>query len=203
VLKSAIAGIEGSAEAEESEVHEPKPHLHGTVHHWPDAGLAFWGHQPPKAKLNLGLDHPGCIHPRPQGREPDAVRAETEKDMEALRRRLTESGVPSAQTARKTDTSFESPRSGRAGRRAQQAGQRLSLRPRWDWSRQGGAFLFTMTAANERSIRDMAVNQALQTIRNAIDQFGVSEPVIARQGVDSDRSWSSSRASTTRSASSG
>ena len=32
--------------------------------------------------------------------------------------------------------------------------------------------------------KDKAVAQALETIRNRIDQFGVSEPVIARQGAD-------------------
>ncbi len=32
------------------------------------------------------------------------------------------------------------------------------------------------------SIRENAVNQALETIRNRIDQFGVSEPVIVKQG---------------------
>lgn len=32
------------------------------------------------------------------------------------------------------------------------------------------------------SIKDNAVNQALETIRNRIDQFGVSEPVIVKQG---------------------
>ena len=33
-------------------------------------------------------------------------------------------------------------------------------------------------------IKDMAVRQALETIRNRIDQFGVSEPDIRRQGAD-------------------
>ena len=33
----------------------------------------------------------------------------------------------------------------------------------------------------------LAVNQALQTINNRVDEFGVAEPVIARQGIGSDR----------------
>ncbi len=36
--------------------------------------------------------------------------------------------------------------------------------------------------AEETHIKDMAVRQALETIRNRIDQFGVSEPDIRRQG---------------------
>jgi preprotein translocase subunit SecD len=57
----------------------------------------------------------------------------------------------------------------------------------WDWSRRSGKLLFEMSAANERSIRESSVNQALQTIRNRVDQFGVAEPLIARQGLDSER----------------
>jgi preprotein translocase subunit SecD len=41
------------------------------------------------------------------------------------------------------------------------------------------------------SIKENAVNQALETIRNRIDQFGVSEPVIVKQGRT--RYWCSSR----------
>jgi preprotein translocase subunit SecD len=36
-----------------------------------------------------------------------------------------------------------------------------------------------------RSLRDYAVDQSLETIRNRIDQFGVSEPVIQREGQTS------------------
>ncbi len=43
---------------------------------------------------------------------------------------------------------------------------------------------FFLTLSNEelRSLRDYAVDQSLETIRNRIDQFGVSEPTIVRQG---------------------
>lgn len=44
----------------------------------------------------------------------------------------------------------------------------------------------TLTLASERveQINKNAVDQALEIIRNRIDQFGVSEPVILRQGLD-------------------
>jgi preprotein translocase subunit SecD len=38
-----------------------------------------------------------------------------------------------------------------------------------------------------RAIKDIAVRQGLETIRNRIDQFGVAEPVIQRQGMEGDR----------------
>ena len=42
--------------------------------------------------------------------------------------------------------------------------------------------LLTLSKEELRSLRDYAVDQSLETIRNRIDQFGVSEPIIQRQG---------------------
>jgi preprotein translocase subunit SecD len=48
----------------------------------------------------------------------------------------------------------------------------------------GGSTEFFLALSKEemRSLRDYAVDQSLETIRNRIDQFGVSEPIIQRQG---------------------
>jgi preprotein translocase subunit SecD len=43
-------------------------------------------------------------------------------------------------------------------------------------------FILTLSKEEMRSLRDYAVDQSLETIRNRIDQFGVSEPTIQRQG---------------------
>ena len=43
-------------------------------------------------------------------------------------------------------------------------------------------FVLTLNKEEMRSLRDFAVDQSLETIRNRIDQFGVSEPIIQRQG---------------------
>ncbi len=42
----------------------------------------------------------------------------------------------------------------------------------------------TLSKEEEQFIRDHAVEQSLEIIRNRIDQFGVAEPVIVRQGED-------------------
>jgi preprotein translocase subunit SecD len=50
-----------------------------------------------------------------------------------------------------------------------------------------GGFVALDLLMNEKDAqdrKDKAVQQALETIRNRIDQFGVSEPVIQREGVD-------------------
>ena len=48
----------------------------------------------------------------------------------------------------------------------------------------GGMTEFFLSLSKEelRGLRDYAVDQSLETIRNRIDQFGVSEPIIQRQG---------------------
>ncbi len=42
----------------------------------------------------------------------------------------------------------------------------------------------TLSPKEIKEIEDMAVNQSLETIRNRIDQFGVAEPSIQRQGTN-------------------
>jgi preprotein translocase subunit SecD len=41
---------------------------------------------------------------------------------------------------------------------------------------------FTLTKSERRRIEEYAVSQGLETIRNRVDEFGVSEPTIQRQG---------------------
>jgi len=46
----------------------------------------------------------------------------------------------------------------------------------------GTDFFMTLSKEELRSLREYAIDQSLETIRNRIDQFGVSEPIIQRQG---------------------
>ncbi len=150
------------------------------------AALAVFAAYPLKEKINLGLDLQGGIHLVLQVQTQDAVRAETDKDMEVLAREAADDGMPGVTTRKTSDTSFEV-----AGVPADkgEAFEKVAsdYLPGWDRTLSGAAWSFRMRAVNEKAIRDGAVNQALQTIRNRVDQFGVSEPVISRQGMDSDR----------------
>ncbi|MCK4837902.1 MAG: protein translocase subunit SecD [Desulfobulbaceae bacterium] len=44
--------------------------------------------------------------------------------------------------------------------------------------------ILSLTESKINYIKDNAVNQSLEIVRNRIDQFGVAEPVIIRQGAD-------------------
>ncbi len=48
----------------------------------------------------------------------------------------------------------------------------------------GGRLVYTILERERGRIKEWAVSQALETIRNRIDKFGVREPIIQRQGKD-------------------
>ena len=147
------------------------------------AALSVFAAYPPKDKLNLGLDLQGGIHLVLKVETQDAVRAETDKDMEVLRREIADNGVSSVATSRISDTSFDV-----TGVAAEQeavlnkAANDFLTAQRWDWKREGSRTVFAMTSLNERNVRNLAVEQAKLTIDNRVNQYGVAEPSITRQG---------------------
>ncbi len=52
-------------------------------------------------------------------------------------------------------------------------------------STEGGGIRFDLglTKVDERNLRELALEQSLETIRNRVDQFGVAEPTIQKQGT--------------------
>jgi len=50
-----------------------------------------------------------------------------------------------------------------------------------------GEAILKIVPAQESEIRDQAVKQALEILRNRIDEFGLTEPVVQRQGLKGDK----------------
>jgi len=150
------------------------------------AAAAAYRVWPPKDNINLGLDLQGGIHLVLRVETDDAVKAETDKDIEILEREAKDVGLSNLTIHRTSDTGFEV--SGFAPEREDSLAKIASeWLTGWQHSSSDGAMRFSMRASNESAIRDSAVNQALQTIDNRINQFGVTEPLIARQGLNSNR----------------
>jgi preprotein translocase subunit SecD len=138
-------------------------------------------------KINLGLDLRGGMYLVLEVQTDDAIDAELDRAAEliveqtaaegltgvAVRRgegrSLIVSGVP--QTAETTIN--------RIG--ADYLGEQA-----WSWSFRGDEMDFEMAPSFAEETRRMAVRQALQTIDNRVNEFGVAEPVIAQIG-SSDR----------------
>jgi preprotein translocase subunit SecD len=137
--------------------------------------------------INLGLDLSGGIHLVLQVHTEDAIKAELDDAALRLKSRAEEKNVTLG------DTSVD-PEARRFTVAVPGGVDRSALReladdylPEYDVNAGGESWAFSFKPNVERNIRDLAVRQALETIRNRVDQFGVAEPVIQRQGIESDR----------------
>lgn len=158
---------------------------------------------PPEESVNLGLDLQGGMHLVLQVQTQDALRSETTNDMDRFIARLKDEGVTGAQGTRAGADQVEEAQGTEevpaqaeftiSGLKADEfeiarTVHRDYFPNRWDYRREGDTVVLTMTDPARRQVRQQAVDQALRTIRNRIDEYGVSEPVIQRQGLaDSDR----------------
>jgi preprotein translocase subunit SecD len=138
--------------------------------------LSIWFAYPLDKKINLGLDLQGGMHLVLQVKTEDALRAETESDMQHLVQEAQDEGL-TLSPRRTGDSAFEV-----AGLAPDAKGRVTEIAhreiPDWDVSDQPERLLLTRTGQATKTIRDLAVTQAVQTIRNRVDAFGVAEPVI-------------------------
>ena len=148
---------------------------------------------PPSKKVTLGLDLQGGMHLVMQVKTDDALRTEADADMDNLVSALKELGMTGVAASRVGDASSDLTRFRLTGVPADQVQEARSkaddyFGPRWSMNASGDGYLMAMDEAAKREIREQTVDQALRTIRKRIDEFGLSEPVIQRQGFsDSDR----------------
>ncbi len=136
--------------------------------------------------IRLGLDLRGGIHLLLEVLTDDALRAEAEKDIDTLLQELAEQDVEGVSGATETPSRFRVSGLPPASDSLLPTIIEDSL-PFWNWRRSGEEVIFERRADEVTTIREQAIDQALQTIRNRVDEFGVAEPVIQRQGLGSNR----------------
>ena len=136
--------------------------------------------------IRLGLDLRGGIHLVLEVLTDDALRAEAQKDVDGLVQDLEEKGAPGVTGLVESPVRFRL-----SGLTADQDDLLPTIIeetiPYWDWRRSGEDVVFDRRPDEVNNIREQAINQAQQTIRNRVDEFGVAEPVIQRQGLGSNR----------------
>jgi preprotein translocase subunit SecD len=134
-----------------------------------------------KKAIKLGLDLRGGIHLVLQVNTADAVKAERDDAVETLKSETKEAGIGAVDLP--TDTSFSVEVTAQTDQAKLEEAVKRFL-PDWTYSSGGGKWTFALKDASRRVIEDNAVAQAVETIRNRVDEFGVAEPLIARQGAD-------------------
>jgi preprotein translocase subunit SecD len=164
--------------------------------------LIFFGNEPGKSydamkqggwkaglqqNIHLGLDLKGGTHLILQVQVNDAVSAESDRAMERLRDNLRTHNVPYAELSKPDPVNAPDrlvlkgvpPENGgdlRSIVNDQLATYDLASGPENSW-------VLSMKPNELTAIRNNAVSQAIETIRNRIDQLGVSEPVIEEHGL--------------------
>jgi preprotein translocase subunit SecD len=146
---------------------------------------SIWYLYPPKKTISLGLDLQGGIH-LVLGVETDKhVAGQTDRAAEDFKAALDRRGIAVKRVVREGLQAFTVElASPQAWNDALTVAGEFQTFQRSREDQAAGRFTMTMSDREVSRLRDDAVRQGLETIRNRIDQFGVAEPTITRQGED-------------------
>ncbi len=153
------------------------PGLYGSLPDWLKKVL-------PNKGITLGLDLQGGIHLVLEVEEDRAVDIAVERNAVAMQDLLVEKKIP-AESAKRTGSSqvtiaFQN---GELKSQIQKAMEEFSTFYEVEKAGTANSIVLELREGEAKRIKDSAINQALETIRNRIDQFGVAEPLIQRQGL--------------------
>jgi len=148
--------------------------------------LSLFLSYPPGKKINLGLDLSGGIHLVLQVVTDDAINIESDQEIMRLQEQM-----------KKKNLAFETATKGKLGEvfiekiNPDQEGQIKDLLDEyfkeWNYTVIGEKVTLSMKASVIQYLRDQSVRQALETIRNRVDELGLAEPTIQRQGLAGER----------------
>ena len=137
--------------------------------------------------VKLGLDLRGGIHLLLRVDTEEAIEAEVRDNLDSLRRLFTDEAVSidDAVNDGLGGATIIASGDGDADRVVELVAQYFPNT--YSVDRNDRSIGLTLLSAAASSVRDGAVRQALQTIRNRVDGYGVTEPIIQRQGLTGDR----------------
>ncbi len=147
------------------------------------AGAFFLAYPFNDAKIRRGLDLKGGIHLVLQVVTDDSINIETDQEVARVEELLKKNGITYQKVTKEG--------LGRIAVQGALADQEAKTRDLfdeytrdWDYNFSGDRAILTLKPLVVQFLRDQSVEQAKQTIDNRINQFGVAEPLIQRQGSD-------------------
>ena len=142
----------------------------------------------PHKKINLGLDLQGGMHLVLEVQNEKAVENELERTISELKKDLRSEGIKHLGITRESNNRILAKISGQDNKAAVEkllADDYPNLEIPTTGPVEGGiSFTLRLPDQEANTLKKMATEQALETIRNRIDEFGVSEPDIRIQGDD-------------------
>ena len=142
--------------------------------------LSVWSFYPPWEKVSLGLDLRGGVHLIMRVQTDDALRIETDTTVERLRQALGIAAVEYTNLEVTGPTEFVA-----EGIQDDQAFRQVAVEADTVFGRSPGvgSYTYTMRPNIATQLREEAVTQAQQTIERRVNELGVAEPIVARQGA--------------------
>ena len=138
----------------------------------------------PNKGIALGLDLQGGIHLVMEVDEDRAVEIAVDRSVVALQDVLVDKKIP-VESVKRTSATTVTIQFQNADLKAQ-IQKLLDDFPAFSEVESAGSantIVWDLRETESKRIKDSAINQALETIRNRIDQFGVAEPLVQRQGL--------------------
>ncbi|MBI4666183.1 MAG: protein translocase subunit SecD [Nitrospinae bacterium] len=146
------------------------------------AAICLWSALPLDKKINLGLDLQGGMHLVYEVDADKAVVSSLDSEMDSLRRHMESKGVVVSSIGRDGENVRVSlPGSAQSADAEKNIGDfgAFEVTGKEDG---GSTISIAYTADYRKTVADNAIDQALETLRNRVDQFGVAEPTIQREG---------------------
>ena len=138
----------------------------------------------PNKGITLGLDLQGGIHMVMEVDEDRAVEIAVDRSVVSLQDMLVDKKIP-AESVKRTGPTRITIEFQNADLKAQ-IQKLIDEFPTFTETDSVGSanmLVWDLRETEAKRIKDSAINQALETIRNRIDQFGVAEPLVQRQGL--------------------
>ncbi len=147
----------------------------------------WYGKVIPSEKIHLGLDLQGGMHLILEVEAEKAVESYVERVRSSLRDDLKGNGIPFGKLEREGSNQIVLEVSGEKTKWEKILSQRYPMMQELSSTPQEKGIWKVALVLDSRQadqVKKNAIDQALETIRNRIDQFGVSEPEITLQGTD-------------------
>jgi preprotein translocase subunit SecD len=138
----------------------------------------------PNKGISLGLDLQGGIHLVMEVDEDRAVEIAVDRSVVGLQDMLVDKKIPVESVKRTSPTriniQFQNPD---VKPQIQKLLDEFPTFAEVELAASANTLAWELRENETKRIKDSAINQALETIRNRIDQFGVAEPLVQRQGL--------------------
>jgi preprotein translocase subunit SecD len=148
---------------------------------------SWWKSVLPDQAIRLGLDLQGGMHLVLEVQTEKAIEFSVERSVEDVKRELQVDHIAVAAVTRDGSRSvvMQVPEGGKPDDVAGVMKDRFPTFQRVTADVQAGQLKYTLTPKEVERIQEFAVEQSLETVRNRVDQLGLSEPIIQRSGADS------------------